>query len=221
MSEKIEEIISGLNLKAELKQLVYQKTLDTFHLLKKCAEDIKDKIGPKVLESSPHVEIELLNGGDFEFQLKFSGDTIVFIMHTNVFAFPPKHQMSKSSYIRSNPNQGYFGMIQIYNFLSDSLKYNRVNDPGFLLARVYVNNDMHFYTEGQRQLGFLYNDVAKQVINEDDLQKIIEQCMLYCLDFDLHVPPLEATQAITVEQKNYFNNPRGIRTSKRLGFKVD
>ena len=142
-------------------------------------------------------------------------------MHTNVFTFPPKHQMNNSAYVKEDTSRGYFGMIQIYNFLSDSLKYNRMNDAGFLLARVYINNDMHFYTEGQRQLGFLFNEIGKQKVNEEDLQKIVEQCMLYCLDFDLYVPPLEASKAITVEQKNFFNNPSGLSTSKRLGFHID
>ena len=43
--------------------------------------------------------------------------------------------------------------------------------------------------------------------------------MLYALDFDLYVPPMEAMGDMTLEQKNYVNNPSGFATGKRLGFK--
>ena len=68
-------------------------------------------------------------------------------------------------------------------------------------------------------LDFLYKDLDKNVINADMIIKIIEQSMLYALDFDLYVPPLDVMSEITLEQKNYFNNPSGMATGKRLGFK--
>jgi len=34
-------------------------------------------------------------------------------------------------------------MISIYNFLSDSFKFNRVNDIGYLIARVFTNKENH------------------------------------------------------------------------------
>ena len=49
-------------------------------------------------------------------------------------------------------------MINIYNFLADSFKYNRLNDVGYLVGRVFLNKDLHYFVEGKRQLGFLYND---------------------------------------------------------------
>ena len=45
--------------------------------------------------------------------------------------------------------------------------------------------------------------------------------MLYALDFDLYVPPMEAMSDMTLEQKNYVNNPSGFATGKRLGFKKE
>lgn len=220
MSEKMEAVINGLNKKAVLKQDVYAKTSEVFALLKECAINVQNTLAPNILKNHGTVEVLMNDYGDFEFDLKFSGDTIVFIMHTNVFAFPPNHYVSKSPYVKLQPDLGYFGMIQIYNFLSDSLKYNRMGDAGYQLARIFVNVDGHFYTEGKRKLGFLYNDVSKQQVSVEHLHNIIEQCMIYCLDFDLYVPPTETFEVITVQQKNYFNNPSGITTGKRLGFKV-
>lgn len=65
-------------------------------------------------------------------------------MHTNVFCFPPEHAVGKSSYVLETPTRGYCGMIQAYNFLSDSLKYQRLSDIGYLLARLFINAEGNF-----------------------------------------------------------------------------
>jgi hypothetical protein len=220
MSDKIETILHSLSNKATLKQKVYGHTLDVFNQLKTCAFEVQNTLAPKVLKTTDIVEIKLNDYGDFEFHLKFSGDTIVFIMHTNVFAFSPNHDLNTTEYVKSNSMRGYFGMIQIYNFLSDSIRYNRLADEGYLLGRIFVNIEKHFYVEGRRKLGFVYGNLEKQEVSNEHLRNIIEQCMIYCLDFDLYVPPTDTLEIITVQQKNYFNNLAGISTGKRLGFKV-
>ena len=142
-------------------------------------------------------------------------------MHTNVFAFPPEHEVRKMKYVIEAPDRGYCGMIMAYNFLSDSLKYQRLGDIGYLLARLFINSEGHFYVDGQRQLDFLFKNFSQQEIEETAIVKIIEQTMLYALDFDLYVPPMEAMGDMTLEQKNYVNNPSGFPTGKRLGFKKE
>ncbi len=219
MSDEIVEIIGGLNNKAALKQHIFRNTQTVFKELLRCAQLISEKLAPEVVKKDKNVEVELKEISEFEFHLKFSGDTIAFIMHTNVFLFPPVHEVNKMNYIMEAPERGYFGMIQAYNFLSDSLKYHRLADVGYLLARIFINAEGHFYVDGQRQLDFLYKNLEKNEINEAAIIKIIEQTMLYALDFDLYVPPLDAMTEITLDQKNYFNNPAGLATGKRLGFK--
>jgi hypothetical protein len=221
MSEKLVEIIDGLNNKAALKQHIYRNTITVFEQFKKCASEIADKLTPEVISQDKSLEVGLSEIGEFEFHLKFSGDTIAFIMHTNVFSFPPEHEVSKLSYVNEAPDRGYCGMIQAYNFLSDSLKYQRLGDIGYLLARIFVNCEGNFYVDGQRQLDFLFKDFNKQKIDNESIIKVIEQTMLYALDFDLYIPPMDTMKEITVKEKDYFNNPRGFVTGKRLGFKKD
>lgn len=221
MSEKLVEIIDGLNNKAALKQHIYRNTITVFEQFKKCASEIADKLTPEVISQDKSLEVGLSEIGEFEFHLKFSGDTIAFIMHTNVFSFPPEHEVSKSSYVNEAPDRGYCGMIQAYNFLSDSLKYRRLGDIGYLLARIFINCEGNFYVDGQRQLDFLFKDFNKQKIDNESIIKVIEQTMLYALDFDLYIPPMDTMKEITVQEKDYFNNPRGFVTGKRLGFKKD
>lgn len=221
MSEKLVEIIDGLNNKAALKQHIYRNTITVFEQFKKCASEIAEKLTPEVIFEDNSLEVGLSEISEFEFHLKFSGDTIAFIMHTNVFSFPPEHEVSKSPYVNEASDRGYCGMIQAYNFLSDSLKYQRLGDIGYLLARIFINCEGNFYVDGQRQLDFLYKDFNKQKIDNESIIKVIEQTMLYALDFDLYIPPSDTMKEITVQEKDYFNNPRGFVTGKRLGFKKD
>lgn len=225
MAEKIDtelrKIVEGLDTKAALKQEVYSKTLAVFQLFRTTAVNLHKSISKDIETKHPEVQVELNRKGDFEFHLKFSGDTLIFIMHTNVFTFPPEHEVSKKAYVKEQPERGYFGMIQIFNFLSDSIKYNRRSDLGYLLARVFVNAEDRFYIDGKRQLGFLYKGLTDQIMDEESAKKIIEQAMLYCIDFDLFVPPLDAMAQMSLEQKNAFNNVNGLPTGKRVGFKIE
>jgi len=221
MSDQIVEIIAGLNNKAALKQHIYRNTQTVFKELLRSAKEIAEQLAPTVVEKDKNVEVDLIEVSEFEFHLKFSGDTIAFIMHTNIFTFPPEHEVNKLKYILEVPDRAYFGMIQAYNFLSDSLKYQRLADVGYLLARLFINAEGHFYVDGQRQLDFLYKDLTNNEINDEAVVKIIEQTMLYALDFDLYVPPVDVMSEITLDQKNYFNNAGGMATGKRLGFKPE
>ena len=38
----------------------------------------------------------------------------------------------------------YCGVINMYNFLSDSFKYNRENDLGYLIGRMFINKENTF-----------------------------------------------------------------------------
>jgi hypothetical protein len=92
--------------------------------------------------------------------LKVAGRHVIFHMHTNVFKLDQSHSLWKTSYLEDDEMRGYFGVINVYNFLSDSFKYNRERDLGYLVARLFLNKEGHFFVQGKRQLGFLYNDLA-------------------------------------------------------------
>ena len=70
MSEKLVEIIDGLNNKAALKQHIYRNTLTVFEQFKKCATEITDKLTPEVVSKDESLEVELTEIGEFEFHLK-------------------------------------------------------------------------------------------------------------------------------------------------------
>jgi len=221
MESKISQINQLLCEKAYTKQKVYQITLDTMVEMKQVMLELQEEIMPCIHEDAPNVEVKFQDIGTFEAHMKFSGDTIVAMMHTNIFDFDSEHHVPNLPYIKEDPLREYCGMIQVYNFLSDSLRYERHQDMGYMLARIFINKDKHFFMEGNRPLSFTYGDISKSVMGKDVLRNIIEECMYFCLNFDLKAPPYNMVNYITVEQKNSLSYSSGMHTSKMVGFRME
>lgn len=219
MTTTNEMILKVLKEKSSLKQDVYQKNVATFKLLKEVCKEISKELKPKASEIDKRLVVEFKDKSEFEYELRVAGDVLVFSMHTNVFEFDTSHNIWKSSYVRENESASYCGMINIYNFLADSFKYDRTNDLGYLVARIFVNFEDHFFVEGKRQLGFLYNDFQNSVISKDQLYNIVESAILYCLDFDLFTPPFDEVKVISLGQVQEASAMMSVKTGKRLGFR--
>ena len=212
-----EKIIELLKTKSSTKQEVFRKTKTVFAEFQKSLKDKSDNINLEL--SNKDVEVVYSSSGDFEAKLKFSGDTLLFHMHSNVFDFPDSHPIYKSKYVKEDKLRSFCGVINIYNFLSDSFRYNRMNDIGYLVARLFVNIDEKFFVEGEKQLGFLFNDFANQQVNSDQIDKIINETMVYALNFDLQAPNFNDVKAVSVHQILDINNNQKLKTAKRMGYK--
>lgn len=219
MEEKkpYEQIIKLLEDKACLKQQIFRTTSSVFDRFKSELEALGKKMSSDFKD--PSVEIYYSDKGDFEAQLKFSGDVLVISMHSNVFSFPPEHAVNQLKYVKDDPTRKYCGIIHIHNFLADSLKYNRTSDMGYLLGRIFVNKDEHFFVDGQSQLGFLFNSFGKGQITQKQIREILELAIIYCMDFDLLTPPFENVRQITLEEKQFMGANSGYPTGKRMGYK--
>ena len=214
-SEK--KIVSLLKEKACTKQKIYRITKNIFANFQDVLQEKANILNNEVQDKD--VEVSYEESGDFDAKLKFSGDTLLFHMHSNIFDFDSSHQIHKTSYVKEDKMRSFCGVINIYNFLSDSLKYNRLNDAGFLIARIFINKDNHFFVEGDKQLGFLFNDFVNQKIDEVQICKIIDSAMIYALNFDLQTPNFNDVKVVSLHQILDINNNHKIKTSKRLGFK--
>ena len=221
MAEKSanETILQLLKEKASLKQDVFYKTIDVFKELKQVVKEVADELRPKATAIDKRILVEYKDKSEFEVELRVAGDVLIFHMHTNVFEFDTSHQMWKTSYVKENTGNSFCGMINIYNFLADSFKYNRANDLGYLVARIFLNKDQHYFVEGKRQLGFMYNDFANAILNKEELKKIVESSIVYCLNFDLFTPPFEEMKVVTIAQVLEESSMMTVKTGKRLGFR--
>jgi hypothetical protein len=214
-----EELFQEITSKGSLKQEVYTNTYNTFRKFKSVIKEIVKEYQASDQKVRKPIPFEYRNRGEFEVELKFAGDILVFMMHTNVFEFPRQHEVSLMPYIQEDKNRSYCGIINIYNFLGDSFKYKRVNDVGYLIGRVFINKDMHYFIEGKREIGFLYQNFASAVMDDDSARKIIQSSIKYTLNFDLLTPPYEQVKILSVHEIQATIDNMKIKTGKRLGFK--
>jgi len=214
---RIEEIVALMRGKSVAKQQAYTATLEVMNEFKKVMKGYEQNLNLQIQGLNKNIEVKYTDIGDFEAHIKFSGDTLVFMMHTNIFDFESTHAINKTKYVQADPLREYCGLIQVYNFLSDSLKYNRGGDMGTLVGRIFVNREKHFFMDGHRPFSFLYNDFEQLEMNEMYVNTILEDAMLHSLKLDLIAPPFEMFNIITVEQKNFNSYTSGFNTP-RLGF---
>ena len=125
--------------KGELKQQIYTSTLESMELFKQCAKEFEDYYEENCAEQHPRVTVDYNGKNLHEFKLRFAGDVLIFLMHTNIFEFPRDHEVMKTPYIREDQTRSYCGVIHIFNFLSDSFRYNRINDSGYMIGRIFIS----------------------------------------------------------------------------------
>ena len=219
MATARETISELLQQKAVLKQDVYHNTLDVFKQLKVVLAETVHDVRKDFGSIDKRVDFHFRDNGDFQAEIKIAGDVLVFYMHTNVFQFDKSNSLWRTSYLREDDERSYIGIINVYNFLADSFKYQRESDLGYLIARIFVNKEDHYMVQGKRQLGYLYNDFVNSVINAEALRSIVESSILYTLDFDLYTPPYENMQQVTVEEIQSITSSSSLATGKRMGFR--
>lgn len=216
------KVFSELARKSCHKQDVYENTVQWFSILKEVLSEVADELNKDMLVcGDKRIQIEFIDKGNFEAQFRMAGDLLIFHMHTNVFMFDQSHFVWKSPYVKDEPLHAYCGEINIYNFLNDSFKFNRMNDIGYMIARLFINAENHFIVDGRRQFGFRYNDFVNDELEREQLKEIVYTCLQYAIDFDLYTPPYEAVKESTVYEMQALSDHLRLRTGKRLGFKFE
>lgn len=217
-----QKIFAALNQKARIKVQVNEVALDIFNQLKDVLSEMSNDLNDLLEEENERkVRLEYRDRGKYEAELKFADDVLVFSLHTDVFQFDRDHAVWKNPYVKANAFNSYCGVINVYNFLADSLKFNRADDVGYLVARLFVNRDRYFFVEGKRQLRQKTSNFGKVMLVREELVRFVEQAMLYSLEFDLLVPPYDLVKVATVEQINTKIESTKMRTGKRLGYKYN
>lgn len=213
-----EKVVELIKTKLTVKRDVFVKTKEVFQQLKEVLKEIEQDLIKQTLSDEP-ILIEVADIGEYEVRIRVGGDTIVFLMHSNVFDFDSKHRIFQHSYVKNERYNSLCGQIFIYNFLSDSFKYNRPTDLGYLTGRLFVNKDLHFFVDGPGQMGFLFNDFQNAVLDKSALGQIVDQSIKQCLEFDMYTSPYRQVQLITVAEINQTSSEMRMQTGKRLGFK--
>ena len=214
-----ERILATIINKSTLKQHIFDNTFTTFNELKdvlfEIASELDDDLDGKL---DKRVRIEYRDRGKFEAQLQIASDLLIFQMHTDIFEFDSNHIIWQNEYVQSNRDNSYCGVINIYNFLSDSFKFNRNADEGYLIGRIFINREKCFFVEGKRQTLVRPMAFGTRKIDREALVDVIETAINYALNFDLLMPPYDENIRVTVDQFNSKLDNSKFTTGKRLSY---
>jgi len=213
-----ESILKLLSEKAVMKQDVYSNTIAVLNQLKEILKDRAEDLSSHISRIDKRVHIFYKDISLQAMQLKVAGDILDFQMHSNVFEFEQTHPLHKTGYTKTNPYNSYCGVINVYNFLADSYKYNRLNDVGYLIARIFINRENHFFVETKTQIGYKYHNFSAAPISKADLLDIVNELIIYAISFDLYTPPYDSVRQVTVYEMQEKSSSSALRTGKRLGY---
>ncbi|MFD2785206.1 hypothetical protein [Hymenobacter rubripertinctus] len=214
-TDRLDQIFDGLQQKSSAKQAIYRSTVATFDLLRHVSQELVVELSRRITPVDSSVVIEYRPVNDMEFHIRFSGDLLVFVLHSNIVTFADDYGPMPTKYVQADFWRRFFGHIMAYNFMADSIKYQRFNDPGYLVGRLLINIDRHYFLEGVQQLELPDNDMSDSPVTDDSLRLFVESAMIAAVNNDLVAPPMSEIQKITVKQK--LENQQVSRGSK-LGF---
>lgn len=216
------KILETIVSKSTLKQKVFDNTFATFNDLKETllemASEMDDQLDGLL---DRRVRLEYRDRGKFEAQIQVANDLQIFQMHTDVFEFEPNHVIWQNPYVQTDRDNSYCGVINIYNFLSDSFKFNRNADEGYLIGRIFINREKCYFVEGKQQTSMRPMQFGKAEIDSEALVRILESAIYYALHFDLLLPSYDDNKRVTVDQFNTKLDNSKFVTGKRLGYDFD
>lgn len=218
MKDRLNDIIQGLQQKSMTKQAIYRNTYETFSRMKEISQEIVEELTNRITSEDANVVIEYKSITDLEFQIKFSGDLLVFVMHSNIVTFPDDYEIMRSDYVEEDFRRRFFGHIMAYNFMADTIKYNRLDDPGYLVGRMLINIDKHFVIEGVKQMDLSYDRIARNQITDNVLRLIVESAMIAAVNNDLMGQDVSDIERITYKQK--LENSQ-LSRPRKLGFMIN
>ena len=216
------KILETIVSKSTLKQKVFDNTFATFNDLKETllemASEMDDQLDGLL---DRRVRLEYRDRGKFEAQIQVANDLLIFQMHTDVFEFEPNHVIWQHPYVQTDRDPSYCGVINIYNFLSDSFKFNRNADEVYLIGRIFINREKCYFVEGKQQTSMRPMQFGKAEIDSEALVRILESAIYYALHFDLLLPSYDDNKRVTVDQFNTKLDNSKFVTGKRLGYDFD
>ena len=214
-------IVDTLKGKSVLKQKVFDNTAVAFMMVKDILKNLARDVNGNLGGVDQRIRMEYTDRSTFDAQLKVAADLLLFSMHSNIFQFDREHPAWKTAYIQKNKFNAYSGIINIYNFLADSFKYSRLDDLGYLIARIFINHENQYFVEGKRQMGMLFTNYGNEPFSQESLKKIVYTAINYSLEFDLLVPPYDTVKIASVGQAESKIQHSRLITGKRLGFQFN
>jgi len=212
-------ILQAIIDRSNLSQRVYDNTYAVMTKLKEILHELAAELDEELEESlDERVRIEYRDRGKYEAHFIFGENLLIFSMHTDIFRFPDDDPVWDVDYVRSEPNNAFCGIVNVWNFLKDSFEHKRLGDEGYLVARIFVNREMQYFVEGKGQNAFPRGGFGRHAVDREGLARTIELAIDYALHFDLLVPPYENQKVVAAEVFNTKMENSKMRTGKALGY---
>ncbi|EIM73912.1 hypothetical protein A3SI_16852 [Nitritalea halalkaliphila LW7] len=213
----ISNLATKLQEKAALKAAVFKLTQSAFKRLEMQAHQLAQELHAQVkLDAGVQVQFDQVNA--HEFILRFGEDALVVILQSNVVKLPEERYLSKAKYVKADDKRAYFGQILVYNFLSDTITYNRMEDHGYLIGRLLLNIENKFFIEGERNLVFHYPELKENDLTDEKLRDMLMLLMRSAVDNDLLAPAFQELMVINYQQKLLYTS--GLGSPQKIGFDV-
>lgn len=210
----LSDIINKIETTIQLKQKLFEQVTSFFTDLEKTCREVAIELQKKSANNAIAVKIEKIN--DYEFLFRVGGDVLVFILQSNIVRLSDDAYISKSKYLKDDITLRYFGQVLVYNFLADTLTYGRLDDPGYLISRILINRENHFFLEGDRKIVFEFPELKDNPITKDKNRKLVENLVLSALNNDLLAPNFNDIMLISYHQKLEHTSSMG--NPKKIGF---
>ncbi len=207
-----------LESKSTAKQTTFKHMEDAFSVLCHESKSVISELDDQANPADDDVTLYFKKISKHEFQLKLAGDVLIFVMHTNIVTFDDEHPVIKSQYVSGNDVNRYFGQINIYNFMYDSLRYNRGHDQGYLIGRLMINHENRFFMEGEPQFVDKFGEISNGEITHEDLQLVVKLSLKVAIRNDLIAPPYNKVRYVTLNQKN--DHAAAMGGGKKIGFRM-
>jgi hypothetical protein len=209
----VSNILTKLQTTSKLKYNLFEKTEALFLDLEKICSLLAKEINEA---NTDRIQVNVERKNPFEFIFRIGGDALIFILQSNIVRLPDENYLSKSKYLKEDITLRYFGQILIYNFLSDTIEFGRLDDPGYLIGRILLNRENKFFLEGDRKIVFNFPELKENAVDPEKMRSFVEQLVVSALENDLLAPSFADIMVITYQQK--IEHISGLGNPQKIGF---
>lgn len=216
-----ESLLNKIRARGSVQLTVIDRTQAAMDATKDLLHELVNDLNHELRGSDTHIRVEYRDRGKHEAEVRLDENLLLVTMHTNVFQFDRGHALWNLPYVSEHPENGYCGVISIYNFLSDSFKYNRTEDLGYLVSRLFINREGYYFAEGKLMEEFGSWNFGQELLSRQRMRGFLESTLCYVFQFEPLVPPYDLVKTATVRQLNTKGEGAMLRVGKRLGFQFN
>lgn len=195
---------------------VIYRTMKALRMIRTAARIVEVKFEERFPDAN--ISFEVTKNSDYVFEMKFGRNILAFVANPIVFTFPKGHAVFRNLYVADDKNRAFCGVIDVYNFLSESFRLKQMEDLGALIGRIYVNMEGHFFVEGDGALASVVNKFESCEFDDVAANEIVSLAIETALDFKVPFLSMNDVKAIHIDDYLNYRDKMQLRNGKKIGF---